>query len=115
MREVLFLIDGVGKVLWSEASISAVMFPDHRARWEAIWEYRDVLVEIAHSHPLGPIAFSCEDEDTMEALTSALGRALIFSVVAPEGMVRRVVGRDILVDPEPDWAQQLRRVSGMSP
>ncbi|MBW2458668.1 MAG: hypothetical protein JRI68_29490 [Deltaproteobacteria bacterium] len=40
---------------------------------------------IAHSHPMGPVAFSQEDQTTMSALDSALGRRLRFSVVARMG------------------------------
>jgi hypothetical protein len=70
-------------------------------------------MEIAHSHPRGPLAFSTEDETTMAALTAALGRSLRFSVVAPGGMVARVNGRDVRVTEEPKWAAELRRQSGI--
>jgi hypothetical protein len=115
MREVCFLIGRGGAVLWADASNSPAALPDSRARWEAIWRLRDELEEIAHSHPHGPEAFSREDQTTMEALDSALGRAVRFSVVAP----RRVIARDadagtiISVDPEPWWADLLRLASGM--
>ena len=71
------------------------------------------MAEIAHSHPVGPLAFSSEDEDTMEALVAALGRAPVFSVVAPGGMIRREGGRDVPVIEEPWWASLLRRASGV--
>lgn len=111
--EVCFLIDHEGRILWSDASSSAVFLPDTRARWEAIWSNRERLGEIAHSHPVGPLAFSSEDESTMEALSDALGRAPLFSVVAPAGMIRRQDGRDERVVEEPWWADLLRRASGM--
>jgi hypothetical protein len=44
----------------------------------------------------------------MEAVTAALGRAVVFSVVAPAGMVRRVRGADCIVEEEPWWASLLR-------
>ena len=113
-KEVCFLIDARGAVLWSDTGTSAVAIPDSRARWEAIWIRRDELVEIAHSHPIGPLAFSSEDETTMEALTSALGRPLRFSVVAPAGMLARQDGEDRRVGDEPWWAGLLRLASGMS-
>jgi len=111
--EVFFLVDGAGRVLWSDASSSPVALPDSRARWEAIWSLREQVAEIAHSHPVGPLAFSGEDEDTMEALVSALGRAPVFSVVAPSGMLRRQGGGDERVLDEPWWAGLLRQASGM--
>jgi hypothetical protein len=112
MREICFLVGEDGRVLWSDAG-SATALPDSPARWRAIWELRDQLVEIAHSHPIGPLAFSTEDATTMAALSAALGRALRFSVVAPGGMIARVDGRDVHVVDEPSWAAELRRQSAI--
>jgi hypothetical protein len=112
-REVCLLIGRDGTVLWSDASDSPVWLPDSRARWEAIWRLRGELEEIAHSHPVGPLGFSAEDETTMAALTEALGRPVRFSVVAPDGMVLREDGRDVRVTQEPTWARSLRVDSGM--
>src|SRR5215468_10421929 len=103
MREVLYLIGTGGVVLWRDVGESAVAIADSRARWEAIWARRSEIVEIAHSHPVGPRAFSHEDETTMAAISAALGRAPRFSVVAPDGMIARVDGADVIVDEEPDW------------
>ena len=111
--EVFFLVGRGGALLWSDASASPVLLPDSRARWEAIWRHREELEEIAHSHPVGPLAFSSEDETTMEALTLALGKPLRFSVVAPGGIIARQEGREERVPEEPWWASLLRRASGM--
>jgi hypothetical protein len=113
-REVCFLLGRGGAVLWADASSSPVALPDSRARWEHIWALRAELEEIAHSHPLGPLAFSREDETTMAALETALGRSIGFAVVAPRGMVRRMDGKDVVVPEEPFWAELLRAASGMS-
>ncbi len=113
MREVCLLIGRGNQVLWSDESNSPVRLPDSRARWEAVWQLRGELEGVGHSHPEGPLGFSAEDETTMAALTTALGRPLCFSVVAPGGMVRRVGGRDLLVAEEPWWAEPLRQASGM--
>lgn len=113
MKREVFMLIGEGVVLWSDASTSPVALPDSRHRWEAIWRLRDGIVEIAHSHPLGPMAFSIEDETTMRALSDALGRAPLFSVVAPEGMIRRQDDTDARVKEEPWWAALLRLASGM--
>ncbi len=112
-REVCFLVGEGGEVLWSDAGQSPLALDDSRARWDAIWGLRERLVEIAHSHPLGPLAFSQEDETTMAALTAALGRAPRFSVVSPRGMIARVDGADVKIENEPAWADRLRRESGM--
>ncbi|MBX3188770.1 MAG: Mov34/MPN/PAD-1 family protein [Labilithrix sp.] len=123
MREVCMLIGEGDVVLWSDASDSPVRLPDSRARWEAIWSRREALVEIAHSHPVGPLAFSREDETTMAALVSALGRPMRFSVVAPGGTVRTVFAPSVarveeyetsLVESEPWWASLLRLASGFT-
>ena len=79
-REVCFLIgrrrrDPVGRRVRQPGRRCR----DSRARWEAIWELRDELEEIAHWHPVGPSAFSAEDESTMAALDSALGQAVRYS------------------------------------
>ena len=118
LREVLLLIGEDDVVLWSDASESPVALPDSRTRWEQIWSHRGQIVEIAHSHPVGPQAFSREDETTMGALVTALGRSITFSVVAPHGMVRCAKGLDevyevSLVEPEPWWASLLRLASNM--
>jgi hypothetical protein len=115
LQEVCFLIGHDGAVLWADASRSAVALPDSRDRWEAIWLLREELAEIAHSHPVGPAAFSAEDESTMEAIDSALGRAVRYSVVAPRAMIVRAAGETFRIDPEPWWAGLLRLTSGMSP
>lgn len=114
MREVCLLISTDGAILWSDAGPNAAALPDSRARWEAIWNSRDRLAEIVHSHPLGPRGFSSEDETTMAALDAALGRRLRFSVLAPDGLfVRDEAGQTFASDAAPWWAALLRLASGM--
>lgn len=114
-REVCFLVGKGGAVLWSDASDSPVALPDSRARWEAIWNLRDELEVIAHSHPVGPSAFSAEDTSTMEALDSALGKSMRYMVVAPTlTIARHGTGKTEEVIPEPWWAALLRLASGMT-
>jgi proteasome lid subunit RPN8/RPN11 len=113
---VCFVISTDGDVLWSDASTSPVALPDSRARWEAIWNNRERLGMIAHTHPVGPHAFSQEDVTTMEALTVALGKAVPFAVVSVAGMlVRNSDGVDEEVADEPPWTKELRELSGMKP
>lgn len=117
MREVFFILGENDDVLWSDASDSPVRLPDSRARWEAIWTRRARIVEIAHSHPVGPLAFSHEDETTMRALVTGLGKKLRFSVVTPDGTLRRdEEGNDVVVERgrgERWWADLLRLASAM--
>jgi hypothetical protein len=114
-REVCFLVGKGGAILWADASDSPAALPDSRARWEAIWRLRDELELIAHSHPMGPSAFSAEDESTMEALDGALGRAMRYMVVAPRVTIARegATAPTTEVVPEPWWAALLRLASGM--
>ena len=112
--EVCFLVDARDAVLWSDSSSSASALSDRRARWEAIWGCRHELVEIAHSHPLGPLAFSAEDDSTMQAIDAALGRALTYSVITPHALLRKRPDGQVGVDHnEPWWAEVLRAASGM--
>ena len=112
-REVCFLIGKGGAILWSDASDSPVALPDSRTRWEAIWDNREHLEVIAHSHPIGPSAFSAEDVSTMEALDAALGKSMQYMVVAPRKTISRTGTTDEDVSPEPWWVALLRLASGM--
>jgi hypothetical protein len=113
-REVCFLVGKGGAILWADASDTPAALPDSRERWEAIWKYRDELEVIAHSHPMGPSAFSAEDESTMEALDSALGKVMRYMVVAPRVTIAKAGTSAVEpVSPEPWWAALLRLASGM--
>lgn len=113
-REVFLLIGRDGAVLWSDASASALALPDSRARWEALWRFRNELELIVHSHPLGPHAFSAEDESTMAAVEQAMGRALAWAVLSPRGLLVRRSGRDETDETPRWWVGLLRLASGMS-
>ena len=112
-REVCFLIGAGDAVLWSDASTSPLALPDSRERWEAIWERRAELVEIAHSHPLGPEQFSAEDISTMHALDDALGRRCRFSLVTPTQYLVRGPTGDAISAPPPPWVKSLRHASSL--
>ncbi len=114
LREYVMFLAADDAVLHTEEGASAHAVHDSRSRWERIWELRERIFEIAHSHPVGPLAFSAEDETTMAAIQSGLGRSVVFSVVAPDGMLRREGLADVLVGDEPSWASTLRTLSGMT-
>ena len=112
-REVCFVIAN-GAIVWSDVSSSPASIADSRERWEVIWRVRDSLEEIAHSHPIGPDAFSAEDETTMDALDAALGRKLVYSVVTPAlRLVRENGHRRGSAGEDPWWVPLLRAASGM--
>lgn len=111
-REVLFLLDAGGEVLWSDVGTPGSL-PDSRERWEAIWTRRERLAELAHSHPHGPRGFSTVDRTTMAAIDAALGRELRYLVTAPGGTLACRAGVVEVVEPEPPWAARLRAESGM--
>lgn len=111
-REVFLLIGRGGAVLWSDAGDSALALPDSRARWEALWRHRAELELIVHSHPIGPHAFSHEDETTMAAVELALGRRLAWAVLSPQGLLVREEGERTATE-LPWWVPLLRLASGM--
>jgi proteasome lid subunit RPN8/RPN11 len=114
MREVCFLIVEGDAIVWADVSNSPSSLPDSRVRWQQIWNSRDELVAIVHSHPSGPAAFSAEDESTMEAIDAALGRPLWYAVVAPDVTIARVAnGPVVQMKPEAWWADLMRLASGM--
>lgn len=114
-REVCLLIGKGGAILWSDASDSPHRLPDSRDRWDAIWQNREVLEIIVHSHPHGPHGFSSEDRSTMSAIDGALGKACVYAVVSPRGTIQRQAEEESDVSPEPWWASLLRLASGMVP
>lgn len=113
-REVFFLIGRGDAVLWSDTGESALALPDSRARWEALWRHRAEIELVVHSHPIGPHAFSAEDESTMAAVEPALGKTLAWAVLSPKGLLVRRDGKDETATALPWWADVLRLASGMA-
>lgn len=112
-REVCFILNKAEAIIYADISDSAIAIADSRKRWQVIWDNRDNIGEIAHSHPVSAALFSSEDETTMSALNSALGRQLRFSVIAPHGMRIREGENEQDVEQEPWWADLMRCASGM--
>ena len=90
---------------------STTAIPDSRARWAAIWENRERLTEIAHTHPGGLLRFSQEDLTTMEAVEAALGKPLEWSIVTEDAFLTRFDGEDRNRDDAPWWLPVLREIS----
>jgi hypothetical protein len=109
MREVCFLMveDKILRAYFG----SATSIPDERERWEAIWEYRNEITEIAHSHPGEFLDFSYEDLTTMEAVEAGTGKVFTWSVVTKTGFRCRKGGKDSLRKDSPWWLSLMRRLS----
>jgi len=109
--EVAALIGTGNRIIVAYLGIPGYV-PDSHQRWRDIWEAREDLVEIAHTHPRGALGFSHEDETTMSAVEIGLGRKLRWSVITEDGYLVRngntqVVKRESL----PWWVDLLRAAS----
>ena len=109
MKEVCFVLSRDAIVRISIGSRAAI--PDSRARWGAIWENREILTEVVHTHPGGLLRFSEEDLTTMEAVEAALGKPLRWSMVTEGEFLTRFDGEDCNRDDDPWWLPVLREIS----
>ena len=79
MREAYAVLGKDQKVLLMQlpGGGSSVAIPDSRNLWEFIWEHRDEITGIAHTHPGGGIPGpSYEDLTTFRAIEKGLGKRL---------------------------------------
>lgn len=113
-REVCFLIGKGEKILYADSSDSATAINDSAKRWKKIWDLRNDLVEISHSHPVSAAVFSQEDETTMKALLAALGSNIRFSVVSNKETRIRDGAEEYFLEQEPWWVSLLRSASGIN-
>src|SRR5215475_2660837 len=113
MREVCFILvqDKILRVYFG----SATSIPDSRERWEIIWERRNEITEIAHSHPGEFLNFSHEDLTTMEAVEAGTGKTFTWSIVTETRLLSRMNGKDQLREDSPWWIGLIRRLSHDSP
>lgn len=109
MKEVCFVLCGDAVVRISIGSQAAI--PDSKDRWMAIWENREALTEVVHTHPGGLLRFSQEDLTTMEAVEAALGKPLRWSIVTEDGFLTRFDGEDDDRHDLPWWLPVLREIS----
>src|ERR1041385_6987749 len=93
MREVCFILveDKILRVYFG----SATRIPDARERWEVIWQHRNEISEIAHSHPGEFLDFSHEDLTTMEAVEAGTGKQFVWSVITKTRFLSRTAGQDV--------------------
>ena len=109
MREVCFILveDKILRVYFG----SSTKIPDHRERWEVIWQHRNEITEIAHSHPGKFLDFSHEDLTTMEAVEAGTGKAFTWSIITQNGFLSRKGSHDIRRDDSPWWLGLMRTLS----
>lgn len=113
MREVCFILvqDKILRAYFG----SATSIPDERERWEVIWQHRDEITEIAHSHPGEFLGFSHEDLTTMEAVEAGTGKKFTWSIVTETRLLSRKNGIDQRREDSPWWLGLIRKLSYDSP
>lgn len=90
MMEAAVVVDLDGKVLYEHAphNRTVVSLPDSRSLWDVIWENRDKLSGIAHSHPgSGKPGPSYEDVTTFADIEAALGRRLNWWIITSDQLI----------------------------
>lgn len=88
--------------------------PDSASLWRFLWERRDEISGIAHTHPAGYTHPSSEDLSTFKAVDLALGKSLDWYVVTSESVrvCRRNTGySDMATIHRPIWVDPLLRLS----
>jgi hypothetical protein len=109
MREVCFILieNKILRVYFG----SATRVPDSQERWEVIWQHRNEITEIAHSHPGEFLDFSNEDLTTMEAVEAGTGKQFTWSIITKRGFLSRKGGTDIQREDNPWWLELIRTLS----
>lgn len=82
MIEVALVFDKEGKTICFHDGQSAGSIVDSRSLWDILWENRDRLGGVAHTHPWdGEAHYSHTDVTTFRAIDNALGKNLLWPVV----------------------------------
>lgn len=130
MIESAFVFDMEGNLIhWHlPAGRTAGSIPDSRDLWEVLWENKDIVGGVAHTHPWnGPAVPSHTDITTFRAVEQGLGKFLFWPVVTFDtiafyvyvpvideyiqtGMTRSITRRG--ESPFWDGVEELRRLSG---
>ena len=85
VAEVAVVIDSDGQpIYWHlPPGRSATAIPDSRALWLVLWQNRQRLAGVAHTHPAGVLRPSATDLVTFAACEDGLGRRLSWWIVTP--------------------------------
>lgn len=124
MIEAAVVIDVLDKpIYWHlPPGRGAAAIPDSSVLWKVLWENRNHLKGVAHSHPgRGCPSPSGTDLTTFAAVESALGRRLDWWIASEDQIVLLRDSRgpseltpnywSMTVDPEPEWVNTLRTLS----
>lgn len=90
MMETLVVVDTeLRPIFWHEPNgRSSVSIPDTRDLWDVLWQSRDRLRGVAHSHPgSGVPCPSREDLTTFAAIEAALGARLTWWITSRDTLV----------------------------
>ncbi len=103
------------------ADRTVVALPDSRTLWDIVWENREKIAGIAHSHPGGGVPGpSYEDVTTFSAIECALGRRLKWWITSADAAIVAVwvgpgpVTYSSTPCDELEWMTTLRQVSERS-
>lgn len=114
MIEYALLFDREGRPLAWYAGADSSSIPDSRTLWGVVWDLRDPLGGVAHTHPWsGSAAASHEDLTTFSAIERGLGRRLIWPVVTMTA-VRYYVRDGVFLDNHDLGAQYVDCPPGFS-
>jgi hypothetical protein len=84
MKETVLVFDDHGKTIcfFEPEGRTSGSIPDTRSLWDILWDNRDRLGGVAHTHPWdGPASPSGTDRTTFEAIERGLGKHLLWPVV----------------------------------
>lgn len=81
MREVAVVFDkDANPLFWTVGSGGAI--EDSRSLWDVLWDNRENVMGVAHTHPWpGPTGPSGTDVTTFTAIESGLGKKLLWPIV----------------------------------
>jgi proteasome lid subunit RPN8/RPN11 len=85
MIEVAMVFDKKGNALFwlGPKEHTSSYIPDSQVMWQRIWEHRDIIGGVVHTHPWNGAPFPSEtDTTTWHAIERALGKKLIWPIVS---------------------------------
>jgi hypothetical protein len=82
MIEMAMVFTREGKMLYLQPGSSAGSVSDSRRLWDEIWENREIVGGVAHTHPwVGPTQPSDMDVTTFKAVEAGLGKRLLWPII----------------------------------